>query len=529
MKASMSRGTRAVFAFQVLLATALAVAGAVLAMELAHKRYLRVDLSANGRNTVDEATLDMIARLPDTLHVDTFFRGLDPPFDAVSLEAIRRMLGTLRVVAGGLRNDVKVEVHDMRDVALVRERQHALGVEGENVMVVRLGERKTVVELFGEIAVVDWGNPSVEGVRYLAERGIPAVDPRTWRVGSLVPARLIDFRGRAALAQAIAKVSAGGSPRVYFSQGHGERSFDGTLVSSVARLKQALERDGFEVETWDPARDGAVPKGCEVLAVVGPDQPFAARELEWIRGYVGGGGRLIAALEWEFSDGEGSLAQLLAGYGLRPVHGVVCLPITDLVGNLVEGDPLCAELHIGKEGMAATHPVTEPLHRRNRRVRFAQTDSFDVGASPQQGRNMALVYAPRTAWRDVRLANGDYDHAFDNLRETTNQAFALCVLSAFAAPPAADGTPVEARVLALGSASFLAGGSFSYNRDLLLNAFNWMVERDYRVAVSPRDEGLSYLDVERGNALATVAWVLLLGLPGLCALTGVVVAWGRKR
>ena len=93
-RASMGRGTRAGYGLQVLAALALAVAAAVLATEVADWWYVRVDLSAGARNTVDPATLERLDHLADELEVHTFLRPLDSPYDAVSAQALRRAFCT---------------------------------------------------------------------------------------------------------------------------------------------------------------------------------------------------------------------------------------------------------------------------------------------------------------------------------------------------------------------------------------------------------------------------------------------------
>ncbi len=533
------RGTRVLFGLQVAVAVLLSVAVALLAMEVSDWSYLRIDLSADGRNTVDEATVELIEKLDDDLVIETFFRELVWPYDRVSGDAITRMEDLLRLVAttldsrGAVRLGDRVEVvyHDMTEAATAEQRMRELGVRGENLMVVRMGGRKAVVHLFGGICAVDWGNPTLDQIQYLNERGIPnVVDPRTWRDGKFEPATLTLFRGEEALAEAIAKVSAGTAPRAYFSAGQGERDPGGTTTSAVSALREELQRDGFACRSWNPAEDGRVPEDCELLVIAAPRDAFRPEHLAYVSTYLAGGGRVVAALGIDYPEGEGTLASFLAAHGIRPARGVVCETVTDQFGNQVEGAPQCAVLLVGAEGMAANHPITEPLRRRNRRVVLSNTPSFDVGASPQGGQLLGLLHSGPRSWRDrPRPGNGGYNHALDP-SEQPPRRFTLAAVAQFRADALLpDGQVRQARLLAVASGAALSNGYFAPNRDFVMNAFNWMVERDYRVNVTPRSASAARLDVTRGSELAILTWVLWLVLPALCMAIGGAVAWRRKR
>ncbi|MEM7308160.1 MAG: Gldg family protein [Planctomycetota bacterium] len=532
---SMTRGTRVSYGVQVLVAVVLATIVGLLVMEVADWSYVRVDLSERGRNSIDPATVERIGNLEDELVIETFFRPLARPYDAVSAEALRRVSEFLFLVATNERATVTLRHNDMTDAATVQERQRELGVQGENLFVVRYGERKAVVRVFGEAVVINWGNPTGDLVGYLTERGIAnVVNPRTWRPNQFEPARLVSVRTEEVLAEAVARVSAAEAPRVYLSKGQGERDPAGTLVGSVRALAGELERDGFAVSTWDPTADGAVPADCELLAILGPTQPFRPDHLDYVRGYVDSGGRLVAAVGLEPPTGRGTLVALLEDYGLRYVPGVVCQEVTNVLGQLVEGAPECAVLMVDAQGMSSSHPVTDALRRRDRRLLFSNSPSLERGASPQGGQLLDLVFSSRESWRDERDARtGGYNYALDQGRGERKGRYSLAALAQFRAtasdvvgPP---GEVREARVLAVASAAFFSDGYFQRNRDFLRGAFNWMVERDYRVDVAPRSFEGSAIDVARGSELATLTWLLWLVLPGLCIVVGGFVSWRRRR
>lgn len=527
-RASIGRGTRLALGAQVALAMILAVAAAVLATEVADWRYWRWDLSARGRNTIDPATLERIDNLEGELRIETFLRPLGHGYQSVSGDALGRMADLLFRVESARRGKVSVVHHDMTDPAAALEAQIALGVEGENVVVVAYRGRKSVIRVFGEVAAIDWGNPKPDGLQYLTERGIPNVyDPRTWNPsrGAFVPARLTGFYGEAGLAAAIARVSVEDEPRVLVSTGHGEPEVDGTLTTSYGRLKAELERDGFRVATWDGA-DGAVPPGTDVLAVLGPRQPFAEHEVQAVEDFVARGGQLVVA---PGNEAPLAVAALLEPYGLAIAPGIVCEEVRIETG-LVEGTPYCAVLKVDGRTMAADHPVTELMRRNGLRLQFSNTHSLRRAAPSTGVRVRDLVRSTPEAWLDQRDARtGAYDFALDHVGGETKGAVTLVALAEVDRGRSEGVVGNGGRVLAIGSAAFLADGMFAFNRDFLRAAFNWLAEREQRIDVPPRPEDATAIDVARGREIGVLSWTLTLVLPGACALIGAVVSWRRRR
>lgn len=535
-RGGMGRGTRLSFGLQIAVALVLAVAAAVLAMEVADWSYVRVDLSADGRNTLDPATVEMVRGLPEEagdLEIETFLRPLAPEFGEVSAQALAATSNLLTLVHVSLRDRVDLVHHDMTDLGAVQARQQELGISGENLVVVRLGERLATLRVFGDLAVVDWGNPTIDGVRYLSERGIPnAVDPRSWRQNHFEKAWMQEFRGEEAFVAAVAKVSAGGSTRVLFSVGQGERTIDGTTSGSFAPFATSLARDGYDVGTWDPLTEGGVPEDCEVLILAGPKAPFPPEGEQELRDYLDRGGRVLAFLGLGAPTGPGSLAQLLEDHGITPAPGVVCEPVADRLGNDVEGFVECATLMIRPPGMAADNTITEPLRRHRRTLQFSHTPSFDIGPSPQGGQVLPLLHADRDAWRDLFDARGALDYALDPAREEAGRRFVLAAAAQFVGsaepgPLAAD--HAGSRLVAVASTNGAVDRYFGANRDFLMNCVHWLADREHRVSVTPRQQRASVLDVSRSGALAGLTWGLGLGLPALFGGIGLVVARRRRR
>ncbi|MEW6072357.1 MAG: Gldg family protein [Planctomycetota bacterium] len=542
------RWTRIGVGLQVALAIVLALGAAALAVDLAGWRYVRFDLSAGGRNTVDPALLGLIHALPEPARVDVFFRPLEPPYDGISRRAQGAVLEMLHVVHNAERARLAVEVHDLRDLETTRARRAELGVEEMNAVVVSCAGRRTTLRLFRDLVRIDWGNPTRPQLSYLYREGIvdamsPAWDPSTPRP----PARdLARFRGEEALAEALAKVSAGTSPRICFARGHGEPSLERASPAEaydLGKLRSALVADGFEVVEWDGTGGAGVPADCEVLALVGAHQPFTAAEVAAVRAYLDGGGRAIAAPSFEDFEAEAGdalggaaaeigapegIAGLLRTYGMLPQPGIVCVPVTDRFGRELDGLSECASLAIAEAGLNRSHAITIPLRQHGRRVQFSYTHSLGRGGLAGGGALEDLVSSPPEAWRDLGAAAGGDPGRWVYEREREERGRWSLAMVAYL-HRAGAGAAGEGRLLGLASASFLGNALFPVNQDFLLNAFNWLAEREHRVQVRPREIPAARLDVARGRTLAVLTYVAWLGLPGAFVAGGLLVAWRRRR
>ncbi len=511
--------------------TLLAFACALLAVHLTNESYLRVDLSQSGRNSLDEEIVDLIGALPEPVVADVFVRRLPPPYDAISGEVSRQLDNVLRVAMESRRDRFELRWHDAADFEATQRRQRELGVEGIDFVLFtnESGTRRARADLYGEIAVVDWGVPDLAGYQALSQAGITEFSRVADRPENARPAQVSSFRGEEVLTASLLKVSSARSPRVYFSTGQGEPSLEDHEGAGLSDLARLLEEDGFEVATWNPAEEPEVPADCEALALIGPTQPFPVGTLERVREWVAGGGRVIAApaLQQVEAAATGGVVELLTGYGMVPLPGVVCEPIRGVGAAPVTGDPSCARLNVSDEGLSGSNPLTEPLRRRNRRLDFDHTNAFRRGGFAG-GILLDIVTSSPDAWRDLALVPGQYDYRRDR-GESPGRQILVMYLELAGGRVRDDGELEKGRVLGLGNSRFCFNGLLGTNKDFLLNAFNWMdQDRNYRIRVTPLARPESRLDLRRSNALAVLTWSLYLGLPGLCVVIGCALAWRRR-
>jgi len=506
---AVNRWTRWSLLLQVSLVVVLSGGAALLLGEVASwdAFRFRTDLTFQRRNTLDPALDDLLGRLPERVTAETFFQALSGDEQGLWVEAQQSALKMLQLAAAEHPDRFELVRREEGGLEGMRARLEELGLPGQhgNVVIVSMGERREVLQLFGDLTSV--------------------------QVRQFGPA-ITEHRGELALATALASVSIEGSARILFSTGHGELDLQEAGAWGLTRLRSALETEGLRAETFDLESGLAVPDDCEVLAILGATDPLSAGALDRVRSFTERGGRLLIALGPEFAQaGDPATGDLLPSWGMGLYSGVVCQPVINSLGAQFEGVEQCQWLRVPPQRMNAQHPVTEPLRGLGRSVALVQTRAFERLSPPRDGVLLDLFRSADTAWRDLPTL-GRFDWSYDNSRESIG---AVSLGMTLQYPPdegearGGIGEEIpEARVAALGTRLALANEHFELNRDFVLNLFNWLAEREFRLSVSIRNPEASRIDVRRGLALPWVNRVGIWGLPGLCALLGIFTAWRRR-
>jgi hypothetical protein len=507
------RWVRLAIGSQVAAGLVLALAAAALVTWLAGRSALRwrADLTVERRNTLPEELAQIVRGLPEPVQVEIFFQEPRGIFAVPALEAQARMRELLFLARAQFPDKLRVIEHDLADRAGASNRMRELELEEVDVVVAFApGREKSrgVLKLLRDIARVDPGDP---------------------RLG-LQPS-LEGFRGEVALAEALLKAARSDTPKVYFSSGHGERDPFDSEPRQLGKLESALVSEGFAVGRWDPKAEPGVPGECHVLALVAPTQPFAPGELEAIERFLAQGGRVFIAPNFTSAafDGPGSVSEWLRTRGIEPQAGLVAQFVRSATGALVDGEKECATLAVGPPGMDRHHPITESLWRARVVLPISGSRAFRRGKTGSDTVLLDLLRSPAESWLDLPDAQGRHDWRRDATLEDGSGGFVLAFAATFGAPAEVGSTSRQGRLVVFGSAESMSSALLDYTRDFLLNAFNWLAEREYRVAVRPRKRKLRQIDLKSTPAHARIYRVAALGLPGLCALLGAWLAWRRRR
>lgn len=497
---------------QVTLTSLLALIAVLLVNYLAGRPGIRkrFDLTGTGQNTLSTATLGVLDRLPGDVTLDVFYRPdeieLLQGVVHIAYQRTARLLGSLREWSAG-----RIDVHynDVSDPAAVEARLRELKLTGfENCVVVSYGERREVLRLKGDLAVFDLG----------------ARPPDDFR-----PPRLVQFDGERAIVEAILQVTLGEVQEIYFSTGQGERAIFGESDEDMDRLAGLLADEGLRVNRWSPVEDGAVPEDCACLSIVRPTDQFTDEALDAVEAYVLGGGRLVVAPAADDSElARSRLGELLERFGIEVQNGIVCQPHVDPhSGQVTVGVRRVTAFPIHPDDMTA-HPVVDPIRGDRRTFLVSGAKPLRVTRQPKAGVSSPLFTSQLQAWVDAFPMNLQPDPL-----EAAGRKFALAVASDFrpegAQIPAALEQEPRARIVTLGSSWIFTNYLFDSTRDLLRNAYNWALDREYRLSISPHNPDLRLIPEDRLSALPRINQFAWGWLPGICLAAGVITALARSR
>ena len=149
------------------------------------------------------------------------------------------------------------------------------------------------------------------------------------------------------ITNALIKVSRKSKKTIYFLEGHGEGSIGETDELGYSTAKDELEKMGYEVKPLSLALSETFPQDIALLVIPGPEKDLLPNELETIRGYIGGGGRVFLMIDPETAPG---MTDFVKEYGIGLTNDLVI----DTVSRLLGGDyfmPVVNEY--------VSHPITE--------------------------------------------------------------------------------------------------------------------------------------------------------------------------
>ncbi len=352
-----------------------------------------------------------------------------------------------------------------------------------------------------------------------------------------------------AITNGLIKVIQGKQNKVYFVQGHDERTPEDSEARGFSTIGQYLQADNFANQTLMLAQVRAIPEDASVVVLAGPRADLFPNEVELLKGYLAKGGKLMVLLDPKEKPDSPPLTNLLAllkEWGIEAGDQVIINMPGDY--TVKEGESLdIAQLGALPNtdgtyvlaGKYLQHPMTEGLGRvtvvfRQARSVSAQTE----GASNRFPQNIIETTATSWAEADVKRlfdsgqvsrdpGKGDKDGPL-----SLGAAVSAPVQDAAATPPAnpGDETPKkETRIAVFGDSDFASNQLLGAGRnaDLFMNAVNWLAQQEDMIAIRPRDPEDRRITMTAGQ-LRFVFWLTVLVIPGLVLLSGIRAWWVRR-
>jgi ABC-type uncharacterized transport system involved in gliding motility auxiliary subunit len=339
--------------------------------------------------------------------------------------------------------------------------------------------------------------------------------------------------GEQELTNALIKVVQGRQPKVYFTQGHGEKDTTSADRSGYNSISAALPSDNFVVDKVVLAQQTAVPADADVLIIAGPHTDFLAPELDMLKAYIAKGGKVLMLLDPVLKPDQPQLAGLeavLKDWGITAGRDIV-LDVSGM-GRLIGTDetvPVAASY--------PPHPITQNF---NLLTAYPLARSMTPIEGGTNGRTaQTIIETSRSSWAETDLKSLTTGGA----KADDNDKKGPISLGAAVSAPAAESVAKadakagdkppekkdETRIVAIGDSDFASNAALGVqgNRDLFLNTINWLVQQENLISIRPHDAEDRRITLTADQE-RRIFFLTVLIVPGLILLAGVQTWWRRR-
>ena len=349
---------------------------------------------------------------------------------------------------------------------------------------------------------------------------------------------VFDFKGRnekvtsegeQELTNGLIKVIQGRQPKVYFTQGHGEKDTTSAERGGYQAIGGAMTNSNFLVEKLALAQAAAVPADADIVVIAGPKTDFLGPEVDALRAYLNRGGKMMVMLDPVLKADQpqpASLQALLKEWGINANNDVV-LDVSGM-GRLIGTDE------------SVPVAVTYPAHAITENFNLLTAYPLARSITPVEGGARVaqkLVETSPSSWAETNLKSltGGEPAKIDgdDKRGPISLGAAVSGPATTAAQPAGkDGEaakPAEVRIAAFGDSDFASNAALGVqgNRDLFLNTLNWLAQQENLIAIRPKDPEDRRITLTADQE-RRIFYLTVLIVPGLILLAGVQTWWRRR-
>jgi ABC-type uncharacterized transport system involved in gliding motility auxiliary subunit len=321
---------------------------------------------------------------------------------------------------------------------------------------------------------------------------------------------------------------------VSFLSGHGEPNpfSDDDDLTGLSEFKTQLELEGYEVNLLNIPAENGVPPETSLLVIAAPERALTAWELGEVEAFLDNGGSLMCLLE---PGKHGGLNNLLIAYGIILNDDIVLDDDNNAFGEitslLVTGNymhPIMEKLSTGSDllflnaGSLSFTPSrlpgvnTESLARSSGSSWSAAGNvlEFDEDVNTRNAYDLAVI-ATRQLGQGV--VPPDESRAVPGTETEPTET-----------SESTESTENLAQVLVAGDTSFALNANIdsSYNKDFVMNAVNFLTSREDLISIRPNlreDRPLDLSRIQQGIIFA----VSVILTPLLVAMVGGLVWWKR--
>lgn len=321
---------------------------------------------------------------------------------------------------------------------------------------------------------------------------------------------------------AILKLVRSTGKKVYFVSGHNERRIEGasederwaTGPDSWGRAANALANETYEIEPLLLARLGEVPSDASAVVMAGPTRPLLPNELAALQRYVEEGGALFVALD---PRAQTNVYDMLETWGVTLGDDVIVDRQLALFGQATT--PMAGEYD-------GTHPITAVLREP---TLFPMARSVELDEAASEGFTVLARTSP-DSWAERDLEAWRRDGRAELGPDDLPGPVPLAVAGAPRSTSEGGGEGgAEGRIVVFGDSDFATNEYLDSlrNRDLFVNAVNWLAGDVERISVRPNRSRASSFQMTQ-EQFRTIQSISLFVLPEAIAVIGVLTWWMRR-
>lgn len=331
-----------------------------------------------------------------------------------------------------------------------------------------------------------------------------------------------------AVTNAIIKLTRGAAKKFYYVQGHGEPALDSRGLGGMKDFADALSDEHITIEGLLLAQTGKIPDDAAAVIVAAPTKPIPQAERDAIVQYANSGGRLMLFANPEDRDSE-EIRDLAKSFNIDVGRDI----ILDEQLRLFAGPQMAVQFvaqsfspHAITAGLKPSEPIV---------FSFASSVSAPTGSSAG-AQYTELLKSGKNSWAEKNLDALFSPEGATASKDPEDQkgpvSIAVAMERVVNASPSATSTEGEfkkaTRVVVLGDATWIENGNLAAmgNRDLILNAVNWVVGEEGGVAIGPRSMRASVAPIPQATFNVILA-LSFLG-PEFILLLGLFIWWRRR-
>jgi ABC-type uncharacterized transport system involved in gliding motility auxiliary subunit len=305
---------------------------------------------------------------------------------------------------------------------------------------------------------------------------------------------------------------------ICFVEGSGEHQIEDSDRNGYSRFKELLGQDDYQSKPINLLTKAEVPSECTVVVIAGPDADYQQPEVDAIKKYVEGGGRAFVMLDpplkmarLEIADNE-AFNKVLESWGVTPQN--------DLILDL---NPIGQITGLGPQVALVTsydsHAIVDDMKRR--------ATGFPLARSLETKNGDKTSVQKLFSSSESSLATSKLNSPAIDPSDPKNVKGPLLIAAAGTYNTGKENS--QGRFVVVGSSSWAANSfiTFNGNRDLALNAINWLASDEDLISIRPKDREDRRITLTQ----AQMRWLRITSqflLPLLVVVAGVSVWWRRR-